>query len=215
MSDPLLLPQRLWPLFLRLVFGSESPPLDSAAARDRLIKVATDEGLLPLLLADPHVPPGIAALRPTMRALGALMSARYTLQLDAAKQLAALVGESMFIKGFDYRHRLYPSPSLRPSTDLDAFIPRASIPAATQALHAAGHAQVESKLGRAAIEYYELAYDIGQVRVELHRSIGHRVRASVDYDELWSRRESFEAGGATFFRPSAVDAIVIHAITLA
>lgn len=209
------LPPSLWPLFLRLAVGSETQSLDTPEARDRLIKVASEEGLLPLLLAAPDVPPAVARVRQTMGALGALMNARYLLQLEAARKLVAIAGDVMFIKGFDYRHRLYPSPVLRPSGDVDALVPPSSVAAAMRALPAAGYPRITKGLARMTGEYYELSYDVGQVRVELHRSIGHRIRASIDYEELWTRREPFQVGETTFFRPSPTDALLLHAVTLA
>jgi hypothetical protein len=217
MPSPLRVPPELWPLFLRLTFGTEVPDMADPAVRDRLIKSATAEGLLPLLFADPALPEALHSVRASMRGLEALMRARYRLHLEAAKRYAAIVGEGLFLKGFDYRHRLYPAPELRVSQDIDVILPSARVPAAVRALTDAGYPQVRSAHGTVWTpgNYYEVSFDIGEVRLELHRSLGHKVRAAIDYDELWSRREAFEVDGTTFARTTPAHAIVVHAISLA
>jgi hypothetical protein len=52
------------------------------------------------------------------------------------------------------------------------------------------------------------------VHVEVHRSLAQRVRAAIDYDGLWDRRESFDADGITAQRLSHPDAILVQAYEL-
>ena len=62
--------------------------------------------------------------------------------------------------------------------------------------------------------YYEVTVEIGDILVELHRSFAQRVRAAIDYDGLWSRRERFERDGVSGYRMSPADAILAHAFSL-
>jgi hypothetical protein len=55
---------------------------------------------------------------------------------------------------------------------------------------------------------------IGGVLVELHRSFSQPVRAAIDYDGIWQRRERFERDGVSGYRCSPADAILAHAFSL-
>ena len=192
----------------------ESPQIDSEADWNRLATAASQEGLLPLLMYAP--PPEIANLMARATALRALVDHRHALQATAARTFVSIYGEGVFYKGWDLRHRLYSLPQLRPSADLDVLVRRSKVSGVRKALTTAGHPQVRSASGTVwAPFYYELGFDIGEVRVEVHRSAFQPVRATVDYDEIHAARESFVADGVTYYRPSALHATVLHALALA
>src|SRR5205807_8795636 len=63
--------------------------------------------------------------------------------------------------------------------------------------------------------HHELTVMIRGVHIELHRSFSQRVRAAVDYNGMWRRRERFERDGVSGYRLSPADAILAHAFGLA
>jgi hypothetical protein len=202
------LPLGLWPLFLRV--GSADP--------ERLIVRAQEEGLLPLMLFDASAPARVRDVASRSVALRALSEARTRLQFEAAARFVSIVGADacLFFKGFDARHRLYERPELRPSADIDVLVPRNRIRGALMRLREAGYPQVRSSHGVVwAPGIYEVAVDIDEVRVEIHRSMGHAIRASVDYEEVWSESLPLHAGTieARCLRPA--HAIAAQALNLA
>jgi hypothetical protein len=202
------LPPGLWPLFLRV--GTADP--------ERLIVRAQQEGLLPLMLFDASAPAPLREVASRALALRALTEARARLHLEAAARFVSIVGGDacLFFKGFDARHRLYERPELRPSADIDVLVPRKNISEAVMRLREAGYPQIRSAHGTVwAPGHYEIAFDIGEVRIEMHRSMGHAIRTSVDYEAVWSESLPLHAGTieARCLRPA--HAIAAQALNLA
>ena len=81
-------------------------------------------------------------------------------------------------------------------------------------LEAAGYPRKYGYFEAFSPGYYEVTVEIGDILVELHRSFAQRVRAAIDYDGLWSRRERFERDGVSGYRLSPADAILAHAFSL-
>ena len=180
-----------------------------------MVVAANDEGLLPLLLHDPAVS-AIAAALPGTPALRALVAARYRLHLTAATSVVRMLGDCLFFKGFDYRYRLYEKPELRPSADVDFHLPFKNVQAAIETMASHGIAQVYSPHpATMAPNYYEVSFDVGEVRVELHRAFNHRIRAAIDEESIWESRERWRFGDVEASRPSPAHAIMLHALSLA
>src|SRR5262249_27548899 len=121
----------------------------------------------------------------------------------------------LFYKGSDYRHRLYDRPEQRPMTDLDVYIPWAQLPAAMRKLAAAGYPRQYTYFPAFSPPPYQLSVSVRGGLIELHRRLSERVRAAVDYDGVWRRREWFEHDGVSGYRLSPADAILAHAFHLA
>jgi hypothetical protein len=49
------------------------------------------------------------------------------------------------------------------------------------------------------------------VHIEVHRCFAQRVRAGIEYDGIWQRREWFEHDGIGGYRLSSADAVPAHA----
>src|SRR3954451_6627275 len=157
------------------------------------------------------------AAKRRFRALDALYRKRYELNRDSALELRRILGPDAFVfyKGSDYRHRLYDRPEQRPMTDLDVYIPWAQLPTAMRKLETAGYPRKYTYYAAFSPQHYELSVVIGGVLVELHRSFSQRMRAAVDYDGIWRRREWFEGEEISGYRLSPADAILAHAFHLA
>lgn len=197
-----------------LAFGSETPQIRSEACWSLLATAAWEEGLLPLLMYAP--PPEVAGFMTRTAALRALVDSRHRLQATAARTFVSIYSEGVFYKGWDLRHRLYALPQLRPSADLDVLVRRRDVNTLRNALDARGYSQVRFASAAAwAPGHYELGFDIGEVRLEVHRSAIQPVRATIDYDEIHAAREPFVADGVTFYRPSPLHAVVLQALSLA
>jgi len=211
------LPPNLWPTFLRLALGSEDPAIDSPEMLQRLITESSAEGLLALMFTDQQTPRKVAAGLRKANAIRSLLVERARLQHEAAQRFVEVVGAErcLFFKGFEYRYRLYSRPEMRMALDVDVYVPSRYLNDALHQLTEAGYPAVRPGHGRMwAPDYYEIAVDVGEVRVEVHRSVGHRVRANVDYEELWSQRVEIDADGLRIACPSVVHMLVLHMMNI-
>jgi hypothetical protein len=210
-------PRELWLIVCRLATSREWPPRGDAGIA-AFFDYVNRHKLLSLLMADEDLPREVIAAKARFRALDALYRKRYELNREGALELLRVLGPEAFLfyKGSDYRHRVYDRPEQRAMTDIDVYIPSAEFPAAVQKLQAAGYPRKYSNFGAAFLPwYYEISVVIGGVHVELHRSFSQRVRAAIDYDGMWRRRERFERDGIDGYRLSPADALLAHAFGLA
>jgi hypothetical protein len=169
-------------------------------------------------MAAGDLPPEVAAAKEHFRALDALYRKRYELSRIGTLEFGRVLGAGAFVfyKGSDYRHRLYARPELRPMMDVDVYVPAAGIPVALERLAAAGYPRKYAAHGsHFAPGFYDLSFEIKNVHVEIHRSFAQRVRAAIDYDGIWQRREWFEHDGISGYRLAPADAVLAHAFSLA
>jgi Uncharacterised nucleotidyltransferase len=209
-------PGELWPIVSRLAVGRWPPcgEAEIAAFFDHAIR----QKLFPLLIADTDVPPEIAAAKPRFRALAGLYRKRYELSRGAIAELQRVIGADafLFLKGADYCQRLYPRPEYRPMTDVDVYMPFDAVPSALQRLAAAGYPRKYNDYGACfAPGYHVISVEIQHVQVEIHRSFAQRLRANIDYDGIWQRREFFKNDDVSGYRQAPADAILSHAFELA
>jgi hypothetical protein len=210
-------PRELWPIVCRLATSREWPPRGDADVA-AFFDYANRQGLLSLLVADDDLPPEVIAAKARFRAFDALYRKRYELSRAGLLELQRILGADAFLlyKGSDYRHRLYDRPEQRAMNDIDAYIPSPELPGAVRKLAAAGYPRKYIELGGGFSPWHhEICAVIRGVHVELHRSFSQRVRAAVDYDGMWRRREWFERDGVSGYRLSPADAILAHAFGLA
>jgi len=197
--------------------AGEWPPRKEAAVA-AFFELANRQGLLPLLMADPDLPDAVAAAKSRFRALEALYRKRYELSRIGTLELSRVLGRDSFLfyKGSDYRHRLYDKPELRTMTDVDVYVPAPKLQAALERLTAAGYPRKYVAYGaHFAPGFYDVSFEVKGVHVEIHRSFAQRVRAGIDYDGIWRRREWFEADGIAGYRLSPADSILVQAYSLA
>jgi hypothetical protein len=200
-----------------LATGTEWPPRNDADVL-AFFEFARREMLLPLLMEEAEFPSEIAAVKPRFGALRALHRKRYELAHDAILTLQRVLGADGFLllKGSDYRHRLYARPELRPMVDVDILVPDAGFSKMMERLTAAGYPRKYNDFGAGfAPGYHEVSIEVGSVLVEPHRSFGQPVRAAIDYNGMWRRREWFESDGIGGYRLAPADAILAHAFNLA
>jgi Uncharacterised nucleotidyltransferase len=210
-------PKELWPIVWRLATSSDWPPRDNAHV-PAFFDFANREKLLPLVMAEGDLPSEIVSAKPRFQALRALYRTRYELARDAILELQRVLGTEAFLllKGSDYCHRLYACPELRPMADVDILIPAAKFQQMIERLAAAGYPRKYSDFGAGfAPGHHEISIEVGSVHVEPHRSFAQRVRAGIDYDGMWQRREWFETDGFSGYRLAPADAILGHAFNLA
>lgn len=209
-------PREIWPIVCHLATSCEWPPQADADIA-AFFNYAHRERLLSLLIADDDLPQQMIAAKSRFRALDALYRKRYELNRDSVLELLRVLGPDGFVfyKGADYRHRVYDRPEQRPMMDVDLYIPWAQVPAAMQKLLAAGYPRKYTYWVAFSPQHYELSVVIGGVLIEIHRGFSQRVRAAVDYDGIWQRREWFERDGIAGYRLSPADAILAHAFHLA
>ncbi len=207
------LPPSLWPKTYRLATQRAWPPREDIDV-GLLFEFANRQGLLPLLMADDTLPAEIVSVKGKYRALNALFRTRYQLSRTATLEISRILGPEsfLFLKGSDYRHRLYLMPELRPMEDIDIFIPAASMAAAIERLKVAGYPRKYGAHGACfAANHEELSFVIDNVHLEAHRSFSQTIRARVDYNALWQRREPFVHDGVSGFRMAPSDMLLAHA----
>ena len=210
-------PRELWPIVCRLATSRDWPPCGDADI-SAFFEYANRQKLLPLLLADHELPVEIVAAKPRFRALDSLYRKRYELGRAGALELRRVLGVDAFLfyKGFDFCHRLYVRPQLRPMTDIDVYLPSADMPAVLRKLEAAGYPRKYTSYGASFFGgHHEISVVLGSVHIELHRAFAQPIRAAIDYDGMWRRREWFEDDGVGGYRLSPADAILGQAFEMA
>jgi hypothetical protein len=209
-------PPELWPIVCRLATSGDWPPRGDADLAV-FFEFANHQRLLPLLMADDDLPSEVIAAKARFRALDALSRRRYELSRAGVLELQRVLGADafMFYKGSDYRHRIYDSPEQRPMADVDVYLPSAQLSTALKKLEDAGYPRKYVDFAGFWPWHYEVSVVVADVHVELHRGFSQRVRAAIDYDGIWQRREWFERDGVSGYRLSPADALLAHAFGLA
>ena len=210
-------PGELWAAVWHLATGKEWPPSESDGVQ-QFYEYANREMLLPLLMVAEGLPAPILNARPRYRVFEAIYRKRYELSRAAVPKIQRAIGPDAFVivKGGDFRHRLYDRPELRPMTDLDLLVPRESFSTVVAQLATSGYPQKYGAHGAAfSPDHHETSVMIGEVHVEVHHSVAQRQRATIDYNTLWSGRETFRVDGITAQRLSHTDTILLQAYELA
>ena len=178
--------------------GRVAPPavLPRALGLQALLEQADRHGVLPAVLRNlQSLGAGAADLAPARRRL--LERTALTLKLrgqlaELRKALAAAGVVPIVLKGPVFAERLYGEPALRPFTDLDLLIDRATWPAAERAMAQLGY-RSRHEAGRKHADAYgeetfRLAADATAGAVELHWNLVNspalRAGLSVTYDDL-------------------------------
>jgi hypothetical protein len=211
------LPIELWSHLRSDVPGAADASTRRADA-DLLFQAAIAQDLFPLLMDRTDLPPELEQARPRYQALASAYRKRYALSRDATIELLRIVGTEtlLFYKGADYRHRLYARPELRPMADIDALVPHAALAHAKACLARAGYQPKYAAYGDVFLPgYHETRYDILGTPVDLHTSFGQRIRSTIDYAQLWERREQFSSDGVVAYRLAPADALLAQAFNLA
>lgn len=211
------LPESIWKALARYGGAGAFPPIGPEGA-DRFVRAAAEERLYPLLSAGEAPAPGIADALGRARALRHAFSRRAAALDGAVLRAGELLGDEPFLllKGGDYRFRLYPETWLRPMQDVDVLVPLDRVDAVTGKLRALGlpRSFPGGAVGRLS-SYHERVFAIGDVTFEVHHSFVQRLRYRIDYEGVWDRRASLQAGALVAGRLGDADALLYHAISFA
>jgi hypothetical protein len=173
-----------------------------ALERQRLLAIAACDTALPADVRQ-HVEGRLAEV--------AAPAERIAREQDDA--LAMLVSglpcDWLAVNGADFRTRLYPSPALRPMSDVDVLLKPADIPNASAWLTSQGYAPMPRAL--AAIDRgFQLP---GREHwIDVYDAFAQRQRIDVDYDEIWRERI---VGPDRLPRMALHHALAVHALRLA
>ena len=210
-------PEELWPVVWRLATGEDWPPQGDDHV-DAFFQYANREMLLPLLMMAEGLPEPIAAGKLRYRTLLALHRRRYELVCAALPEFTRIAGADafLFFKGFDFCHRLYDRPELRPMSDIDVLVPAGAFDTMLERFAREGIARRRGAHGASfSPDYHEASVMLGEVHFEIHRSFSQPIRARFDYAGLWNRREAFAVDGVVGQRLSGSDALLCQAYELA
>ena len=121
----LLLPPSFWPTVHRLTTNEPWPPA-SAASADLFIEKCIWHSLLPLLFAEPELPPVVERARRAVAGWDRIFATRARLFHDAIATVCGIFANQplVLIKGADFAHRLYPERYLRPMQDIECELPQ-------------------------------------------------------------------------------------------
>jgi hypothetical protein len=210
-------PEELWPVVWGLATSQPWPP-QSGDRVDDFFQYADREMLLPLLMMADGLPEPVATGKLRYQTLLTLYRRRYELVRAALPEFTRIAGADTFLfyKGFDFCHRLYARPELRPMSDVDVLVPRRAFNTILTRFARQG---IEQKRGAHGASFspdrHEASIMVGEVHFEIHRSFSQPVRANIDYDALWNRRERFTVEGVCGQRLSGPDALLCQAYELA
>jgi Uncharacterised nucleotidyltransferase len=173
-------------------------------------------GLLPLLFAEPVLPPLFQRARDEVKGWKRILEVRARRFHDAIVEVCAALGDEpvLLLKGADYAQRLYPSRFLRPMQDIDVLVPAQRIDAACERLRDAGLLRQPAFGASRDPAHHERVFLHGKVIVEVHQAFVQRPRHRIDYDAIWRRRVPTEVGGRRVYRLDDVDALAYHALSM-
>ena len=209
------LPPSFWPSAHQLTTNGQWPPTTAAGAR-LLIERCSWHGLLPLLFAQPDLPPLVERARDEAKGWQRILETRARLFQDALVAVCDALGDepAVLLKGADYAQRLYPSPFLRPMQDVDLLVTADRMDAVCQRLQDAGLVRQPAFGAARDPTHHERVFFHGKVIVEVHQSFIQRARHRVDYDAVWRRRVPMEVVGRITSRLDDVDALAYHALSM-
>jgi hypothetical protein len=210
-----LLPSSFWSSVCRATSNGTWPPTTAADA-SLLIERCSWHGLLPLLFAQPDLPPLVERARDQAKGWERILEVRARLFHDATVAVCAALGDepAMLIKGADYALRLYPSGFLRPMHDIDVLVPADRIDAICERLIDAGLVRQRTFGAKRDPAYHERVFFLGKLLVEVHQAFIQVERHRIDYDGIWRRRVPTEVEGRRVFRLDDVDALTYQALSI-
>jgi hypothetical protein len=189
------------------------------ATLERLAGVVTEEEIPPDFLT--YVAPDLAlGAHDGLRHLG-LQVAAAVLEVEAAQRRACLEIarvlddsgiEHAFIKGVDFRYRLYPDPLRRASVDVDVMVPPEAAPGAVSALEAVGCSVPADRGPFLGGRTHTLDLRMGQVAVDLHVTMVQAERSRFESREVVARRERVAIGEGRLWVPCREDAVALALI---
>lgn len=204
----------LWPRVSRILGDPVWPPASDTAA-DRFVRECSWHGLLPLLFRATGLPQIVADALHRSRGWRRAFALRAAIFERALGELSEqLRGEHyVLLKGADYSERLYGSFELRPMEDIDILVPAERYRDVCRELEQAGlFPMFRGTPATRADSFYERAFLMGNVTIEVHQAFIQRARHRIDYAAVWSRVEP-GSGGA--LRLADADAVAYQALGLA
>ena len=200
------LPPSLWDVVALRATGARWPP-ETQSRAELVARACLDEGLLPLLQAEPALPLLVrdAVRRATSSRLH--VDRDHALRRGLRRALELIGSEVVVLKGSDFAHRLYVDPALRPMFDVDLLVPLARAAEVRAHLEYAGAAPIFHGPATRVSSYHEVAFDFEGILLELHHSFVQRPRHHIDYDAIWLARVPVDVLGVPTARLCDVDAI--------
>jgi putative nucleotidyltransferase-like protein len=177
-----------------------------------LMEHAQRHGIAPILYGHLRAMPTVPVPRDVTDTLGALaracVSSNLRLRHELGRLLAAFTRAGvavMPLKGPVLADQLYPTPSLRPSSDLDVLVRAHAAGAAEHVLDALGYTRRPDEEQGAD---YHTIFTARGVDVELHRDLGERHASRLDVETIWSSATAASWHGHSIWCMSLSDQLV-------
>ena len=177
-----------------------------------LLEHAQRHGIAPILYGHLRAMPTVPMRRDVMDTLGALARACVSSNLRLRHELGRLLAEFaragvdvMPLKGPVLADQLYPTPSLRPSSDLDVLVRALDASAAEHILEALGYTRRPDE--EQGADYHTIFTALG-VDVELHRDLGERHASRLEVGAIWSSATPASWHGHSIWCMSLSDQLV-------
>jgi len=205
------LPPSLWEVVALRATGARWPP-ETQSRAELVARACLDEGLLPLLQAEPALPPLVRDAARRAAASRLHVDRDHAVRRGLRRGLEMIGSEVVLLKGSDFAHRLYVDPSLRPMSDVDVLVPLARAAAVRADLERAGAVPIFHGPATRVASHHEIAFDFEGILLEVHHSFVQRARHRIEYDAIWSARVPVDVLGIRTARLCDVD--VVHYLLL-
>ena len=186
--------------------------LEGAVNWPALMERALRHGIAPILYGHLRAMPTVAVRRDVTETLGALARACVASNLRLRHELGRLLSgfaragiAVMPLKGPVLADQLYPTPSLRPSSDLDVLVRAVDAAAAEQILEALEYTRrPEEEQGGD----YHTIFTARGVDLELHHDLGERHASRLNVGAIWSSATTASWQGHSIWCMSLSDQLV-------
>jgi hypothetical protein len=197
---------------------AERLPRDGDADLELFIQVARRHRLTPLLSAVAGERLS-AALAAACRRDRLLVMARNLMLARAAEECVRALAEKdvpvIVLKGIAYDCAFYSAAGTRPTADVDLLVPAGRRRAAFAVLDGLGFEPRAAAAGFDEADYHEVAWQRGDVAVDLHLALAPLVRCRIDYDEVWRSASPITIGDTQSRMLDAKRVAVFHALHMA
>lgn len=197
----------------------------AAAAGDPMLAVARRHRLSPLVsglsaayssMAGGGLPAGFAEACRRDRLITAARNLMLALAAEECLQAFAAAGVPVIVlKGIAYERSLYSREGARPTADVDLLVPAETRRAAFAVLDRLGFEPRAAAPGFDDDDYHEVAWNRGNIEVDLHLALAPHARCRIDYGEVWARAAELTVGAAAARMLDLRHAAVFHALHMA
>jgi hypothetical protein len=196
----------------------QPPPAIADVDPTLLLETARRHRLTPLL-STVGLPGAGRSLVEALRRDRLITTGRNLLLEQTAEQCTiALATEAVpvvLLKGLSYNATIYSGAGLRPMSDIDLLVPRASRRTAFSVLDRLGFEPRAAAPGFDDADYHEVAWTRNGLEIDLHFALAPLARCRIDYRDVWAKVRDVRIGKTGAAALNGWHAAVFHALHMA